>query len=105
MRDVAISDSFALVSSPVGITMLNEVTTIMPNGFDMIRNFGTSIAAWATSGFLIADKETFTRRLAICEACPFWNPRARFALGKCEKCGCTKLKHWLATERCPDKRW
>ena len=104
MRDLAISDSFTL-ASPVGVTLEHEVTTLLPSGLDMVRNFGASVMAWAVSGFPIVDRATFDQRLATCAACPFWKPRARFTLGKCEKCGCTKLKHWLATERCPDKRW
>ena len=103
-RDIAISDSFTL-SAPVGVTLAHEATTVMPGGIDMVRNFGAAAMAWVASGFQIVPKETFTARLAICAACPFWKPRARFSLGKCDKCGCTKLKHWLATERCPDKRW
>ena len=104
IRDLAISDNFTL-ASPVGVTLEHETTTPLPSGLDLARNFGTSILAWAVSGFPIVDRTTFEQRLAICQACPFWKPRARFTLGKCEKCGCTKLKHWLATERCPDKRW
>ena len=104
IRDLAVSDSFTL-ASPVGVTLEHEVTTPLPSGIDMTKNFGSSILAWAVSGFPVVDRQTFTARLANCAACPFWKPRARFTLGKCEKCGCTKLKHWLATERCPDKRW
>ena len=104
IRDLAISDSFTL-ASPVGVTLEHEVTTPLPSGIEIAKNFGASILAWAVSGFPIVDRATFDQRLATCAACSFWKPRVRFTLGKCEKCGCTKLKHWLATERCPDKRW
>ena len=103
-RDLAISDSFETVI-PADIKLSVEISDELPSGFDMMKNFTASALAWAASGFLLVNKVKFDQRMNVCKACPFWEPRARFTLGKCEKCGCTKLKQWLVTERCPDGRW
>lgn len=103
-RDLAISDSFE-TAIPAGVALSQELSNELPSGFDMVKNFTTSALTWVASGFRLVDKVTFDQRMAVCQACPFWKPRARFTLGKCNKCGCTKLKQWLATERCPDGHW
>ena len=103
-RDLAISDSFTAVI-PSDIKLSVETSGELPSGFDMMKNFTASALAWAASGFLLVSKVAFDQRMSVCNVCPFWKPRVRFTLGKCEKCGCTKLKQWLATERCPDERW
>jgi hypothetical protein len=65
-------------------------------------------AAWraANAGIhgdrvFVTDAE-YEARSAICEPCEYWDGKARFGFGKCKapKCGCTKFKRWLATERC-----
>jgi len=47
------------------------------------------------------------RRRSICKQCEFWKPRGNFFLGECQhaQCGCTRLKHGLATEVCPAGKW
>lgn len=50
------------------------------------------------------DAEEQARRLAICEACPEYDPEQK----RCRKCGCVSaLKRRLATEHCPldPPRW
>jgi len=78
-----------------------------PSISQMISNFTSAMANWAKGGFKIVSQEEFTRRLEICRKCDAWNEQARGGLGKCNhvKCGCTKLKHWLETSKCPDGKW
>jgi len=49
------------------------------------------------------------QRLAICKNCPggYWRPNGNFFLGECThpKCGCTRLKHGLSTEKCEAGYW
>lgn len=71
----------------------------------MLTNFTAATARWVKAGFTRVSKMEFEERIAICRACPFWQENARFGLGKCAKCGCTRLKHWMATETCPEGRW
>lgn len=71
----------------------------------MLSNFITESVKLAKSGFKLTSEEEFHRRLEICRKCSFWDEAARNGLGKCRKCGCTKLKHWYSTSHCPIKLW
>lgn len=76
----------------------------------MAVNFGKAVARWVGAGFPVVEEAVYARRTEVCLACPFWDGNARFGLGKCKApgCGCTGLKRWLATERCPHpsgSRW
>lgn len=78
-----------------------------PRMTELAHRAGRALLKWARAGFPVADEATITQRRAACQSCPHWQAQARRGLGKCghAKCGCTKLKWWLATERCPDGRW
>jgi hypothetical protein len=72
-------------------------------------NLGAALVEWGAGGFAMASEETRLKRRAICEQCPQgrWNPSGNLGLGECmhPKCGCSKLKWFLATSRCPLKLW
>jgi hypothetical protein len=74
---------------------------------ELATNFGTAISTWASKGFKVVSKEDYDKRAAICNACPLWDATARMGLGRCGsvKCGCTKFKRWLYTEKCPEGKW
>lgn len=78
-----------------------------PTIAQMLSNFAEAMKDWAKAGFKLVDQTEFTRRLNICRSCPLWMEDARKGLGKCKhsKCGCTKIKHWLASSKCPQGRW
>jgi hypothetical protein len=78
-----------------------------PKLTELAHRAGRAFLAWAKAGFPVADERTIKHRRAACLNCQWWNGEARGGLGKCAhaKCGCTKLKWWLATEKCPDGRW
>ena len=78
-----------------------------PTLVELTTNFSGALAAWAGAGFKVVEKEVYERRHAACLACEYWLPYARLGFGKCQKCGCSRFKLWLATSRCPDKpsRW
>ncbi len=82
-------------------------TQYSPTIAEMTRNFADAMLRWVGSGFATVDEVAFTLRLAQCRACPHWDEAARAGVGKCNhpKCGCTKAKLWLASERCPIGRW
>ena len=73
----------------------------------MAVNFATSVTYWAARGFPVVSEDKFKERIAVCQKCSYWKPDARAGLGKCNHkgCGCTKLKHWLATTHCPIQKW
>lgn len=79
----------------------------MPTAFDMAKNFAGSMAKWAKAGFTTVEKSEYENRIGICQGCEFWDGSARGGLGKCnhKQCGCSRLKHWLATEKCPIGKW
>lgn len=71
----------------------------------MAKNFGKAMAKFAGSGFLRATAEQHAERMVECNACEFWDPKARLGLGKCAKCGCTGAKQWIASSECPIGKW
>lgn len=62
---------------------------------------------WVAAGLPIVSEELRQERGKICQQCPFWDGAARWGLGSCNHaaCGCTQLKWWLRTERCPAGKW
>jgi len=84
---------------------------IEPTVADMATNAG--YAAWrATQALLRGDAllvgaDIYAARSDACNACEYWDASARLGLGKCKhkKCGCTKFKRWMATEKCPLGKW
>jgi hypothetical protein len=58
---------------------------------------------WVKSGFKLAPKAVPAERLAICESCEKWDLVQR----RCRACGCTSLKPWAASSRCPlpEPKW
>lgn len=78
-----------------------------PTVMELAANFVGAMERWATAGFPVADKAVYAARSAVCDTCEFWDGTARFGLGKCKApgCGCTSMKRWLATERCPLNKW
>lgn len=83
---------------------------VEPSHAELLGNVASAGARWAAAGFPLVSDEAYRMRSAACAACPLWDGAARMGLGKCNApgCGCTKLKRWLATEKCmhPDgSRW
>jgi hypothetical protein len=70
-----------------------------------IENFAKSMKNWAKAGFKTVSEDKYKERLNICRSCNFWNEKANYSLGRCEKCKCTKMKLKLATESCPIGKW
>jgi hypothetical protein len=66
-------------------------------------NLFRSAIGWARSGFKLAPKAVRAERQAICDLCEKWDKVQR----RCRACGCTSLKPWAASSRCPlpDPKW
>lgn len=74
--------------------------------------FGRAMIEWARSGFTCVSPEQYRERFQTCtvddgsgDPCPEWNGEATFGYGKCGACGCTRVKLFLATEKCPKHKW
>lgn len=71
------------------------------------RHLWAALMRWVKAGCPLADSLTRQVRRAICERCPMWRPLGNAGLGECldPRCGCTRMKRWLATESCPQGKW
>ena len=76
-----------------------------PTVSELARNLTIATAKWVASGFKVTSQTQYAARVAACDACPKWDSSARFGLGKCQACGCTRFKRWLASEKCPLGKW
>lgn len=81
-----------------------------PSTMELAANFAGAVGRWSSAGFPVVSPEIYAARAEACDGCRFWDGKARLGLGKCGApgCGCTSLKRWLATERCPHpdgSRW
>lgn len=78
-----------------------------PTALELAANFTGALARWSAAGFPTVSAEAYAARGAVCDTCAHWQPQARLGLGKCAApgCGCTSLKRWLATEKCPLGKW
>ena len=74
-----------------------------PSVVDLAHGLARSMANWASSGFSVATKETFSNRLKICDSCENWDKSHK--IPKCKICGCYVGKLWLGSEKCPIGKW
>lgn len=67
--------------------------------------FAHAAKEWVKAGMPITDHEGVEWRVGICKTCPYWKGETSPFHVMCGKCGCSGLKLFLATSRCPDGRW
>jgi hypothetical protein len=72
-----------------------------PTVAEMATNFAGAMKGWINSGFAVVEREIYEGRHAICLGCEYWDAAARGGLGKCRKCGCSRVKLWLESSKCP----
>jgi hypothetical protein len=84
-----------------------EPPTMLQKATNMTKAIGRLAGAVAKGNPLRVTDEERDRRLAICRGCEYWNEGGNIGLGECRhsKCGCTRFKHGLTTERCPIGKW
>lgn len=79
-----------------------------PNLIDKAKNLGSAITDWATKdGFKKVTEEQFKIRKNICSNCPHWDNTAFSNVGRCKLCGCSVMKLYIPSSKCPDNppRW
>lgn len=77
-----------------------------PTAREMAGRFARAMMDWARGGFKVVERGRYQARKDICEGCQYWRgDGAMIGTGRCGKCGCSGLKLFLATERCPDGKW
>ena len=92
----------------VGVDAASRMVELAePTITELASSFATALGKWASLGFPIAGKASYEARCLACSKCEHWSDDARLGLGKCSApgCGCTRLKRWLATEKCPLGKW
>lgn len=76
--------------------------------------FGQAMFSWAAAGFPVTTWDQFKARLQQCEGdaelgiprCPQYHvSKGGIGLTHCGACGCTKLKLFVFSERCPIGKW
>ena len=99
--------------SPQGCIELEDIPPEPPeSGWAKLSlKFAAAMFTWAKAGFKVVPWATFKSRLETCRGspttprCEQFRPHDVFGMGRCGKCGCTTLKLFLATERCPLNKW
>lgn len=82
-----------------------------PTPLELATNFAGAMAEVAKGFFagesLLTTEAQYKARMATCEACPLWDGKARMGAGKCrhKNCGCSRLKAYLLSQKCPLKKW
>lgn len=83
-----------------------DPATGQPTPLEMAERFARSMVDWARAGFRTLEKERYQARRNICEGCQQWRgDGAMLGTGRCGACGCSGLKLFLATQRCPEGKW
>jgi len=72
---------------------------------EIIINFIGAFRDNLKTGFKTIENEEKNNRQSICERCKFWEKKAYMNLGKCKKCGCSGIKLWMASSKCPLGKW
>jgi hypothetical protein len=73
-----------------------------PDIITQARNFTAAMAKWATvDGLSVVPDEIVTKRKEICDKCPHWNPDCYTGTGQCNICGCSGLKLYIPSSKCP----
>lgn len=100
-------ESASAIPSTVPTPALKIDRMSEPTLVELSSNFAGAMARWAAAGLPTVSADDYRARSAACDACPYWDPKARIGLGRCRApgCGCTSLKRWLATEQCPLAKW
>lgn len=76
-----------------------------PTFSQKVRTFTHSMGEWVKAGAQVVSMEQLEARQAECSTCSYWRGAHVYGLGSCAKCGCTGLKLYLKTTKCPIGRW
>ena len=81
-------------------TPLSELTFLQ-----RVSKFAVASITWVASGFKVVNASQYNDRLNICQSCDRWQGEKVFGLGVCGSCGCTGIKLYAASEKCPLNKW
>jgi hypothetical protein len=108
----AVFDRQFCIATPRGcVEVPDEPIETAPNWLQVAAQFGAALARWILSGLPLVTWDQFKARHLQCTGddvsprCPHFTTFKSIGLTKCGKCGCSTVKLYLATERCPIGRW
>lgn len=83
------------IPSPADMESANLVTKA--------KRIKAELKVWLAAGAKLVPTSVRKERLAICEACPYYDPKGNWGMGACQApgCGCSRIKLALATSKCP----
>lgn len=76
-----------------------------PTLLDRARSFAWAAKDWMRSGMPVTTHDVVQSRLETCRTCGYWSGESSPFHTACRKCGCTGIKMWMATSRCPIGKW
>ncbi len=82
-----------------------------PSWTKLALQFAGSMLKWIKAGAPVTTWEEFKARYVRCTGddktpqCPYFTKFAGLGIPRCGGCGCSSIKLWLKTERCPKGRW
>lgn len=79
-----------------------------PSLIEKAKSLSNAVTDWATQDkFTKVTDEQFQARKNICLSCPNWDSTAYNNTGKCKLCGCSVMKLYIPSAKCPDNppRW
>jgi len=76
-------------------------TEAPPSLAQQARTFAYSMAQWVKAGMKVVPQEILAQRRGLCEACSYWQGDSAYGMGRCRKCGCSGVKLYLVSTRCP----
>lgn len=99
--------SFAVDAGDGWIDLLDEDFQKLHRKYEpsAAMTFLHSMADWAAHGFKVVSDPELDARKQSCEACQNWNADGYAGTGECKVCGCSRVKLYLAAQRCPIGKW
>lgn len=109
--DAFFDEQFCKATPTACVEVPDAPVETSPNWAQLAISFGTSIFRWVASGGGVVPWETFKQRYRQCTGdadlprCPKFTTFRGTGITKCGSCGCSSLKLWLPSERCPIGKW
>lgn len=96
------TQEYKIVAKQGGEPKLKLEQHQMPSLWQQMKNLTGSMIHYAKNGFGNVSEEEYTKRIAICEGCEFFEKNHR----RCFRCGCfVDGKAKLSSEICPENKW
>jgi len=84
---------------------VNCIDSEPPTLAQKIVNLARAMTQFASSGFKLAEPEKVNSRKETCEVCYYYAGSSSIMKVGCRKCGCSGIKLYMDSEKCPDGRW